>query len=188
MDIPWGSEIATRFITNVGLITTNGIHGANIMACEWTHHVSYKPALIAICVHPRHATFENIRNTKEFGVNITSTEQSVLSSVSGRDSGNLFDKIKIAEELGFQFYQAKQIKTLMVKDAVVNLECKLFQEIPLGDHTMFVGEIIEASLNSEREPLTYHKGKYWKMTSPIEKPSDELREKIKLLFETHRRK
>ena len=187
MDIPWGSDIAYRFITNVGLVTTNGTHGHNIMACEWTHHLSYKPALLGISLHPRHASFDNIKATKEFGINITTIHQSVLSSIAGKESGKVFNKIKIAEELGFKFYNAKQINTLMVQDASVNLECKLLQEIILGDHTLFVGEVLEGSFNSEEKPLAYHHGKYWNMTSTLEKPTNELREKIKILFENNKK-
>ncbi len=187
MDIPWGSDIAHRFITNVGLVTSNGIHGHNIMACEWTHHLSYKPALVGVSVHPRHATYDNIKATKEFGICIASTQQSVLSSLAGMESGKMFDKIKIAEELGFKFFSAKKINVLMVEDTSVNLECKLYQEISLGDHTLFVGEVIDASFNAEEKPLAYHQGKYWDMNITLEKPTNEMRENIKLLFEKHKK-
>ena len=187
MDIPWGSDIANRFITNVGLVTTNGIYGHNIMACEWTHHLSYRPALVGISLHPRHASYDNIKETKEFGISITSTLQSVLSSLAGRDSGKKFDKIKIAEELGFKFFSAKKINAMMIEGASVNIECKLHQEIPLGDHTLFIGEVVEGSFNPEVNPLAYHAGKYWNMTDTLEKPSAELREKIKMLFEKYKK-
>ena len=187
MDIPWGSDIANRFITNVGLVTSNGINGHNIMACEWTHHLSYKPALVGISLHPRHASYENIKSTNEFGINITSVHQSILSSIAGKDSGKKVDKIKIAQELGFMFSPAKKIQVLMVEGAAVQLECKLYQEISLGDHTLFVGEVIEGSFIFEEKPLAYHTGKYWDMTSTLEKPSNEVREKIKLLFEKYKK-
>ena len=50
MDIKYGGPEARRFITNVGLITSNGPLGHNIMACEWTHQVSYSPGLITVCI------------------------------------------------------------------------------------------------------------------------------------------
>lgn len=187
MDILWGSDIANRFITNVGLVTTHGIHGHNIMACEWTHHLSYKPALIGISVHPRHATYVHIRANKEFGICIASTHQSVLSSLAGKDSGKIMDKIKIAQELGFKFSPAKKINTLMIEGASVNLECKLHQEISLGDHMLFIGEVIEGNFNPDVKPLAYHTGKYWDMTTALEKPDPELREKIKTLFEKYKK-
>jgi len=187
MDLPWGDERSVQFVTNVGLITSEGQYGSNIMACEWTHHISYSPGLIAVCIHARDATAENIKETKEFGVNICSTEQSVMSSVSGTNTGKSVDKIKVLEELGFKFYKAKKIKTLMVKDAVINVECKLFKEILLGDHIMFIGEVVEASLNKNKDPLVYHKGKYWNVGKIIEKPPEKELEKIRKLVENYRK-
>lgn len=187
MEIAWGSDIAFRFVTNVGLVTSSGIHGHNIMACEWTHHLSYKPALVGISIHPRHATYDNIKATKEFGVCIASTQQSVLSSLAGKDSGKRFDKIKIAQELGIHFSSARKINAMMIEGASVQLECKLHQEIQLGDHTLFVGEVIEGNFNPEVKPLAYHQGKYWDMTTHLDKPTAELREKIKILFEKYKK-
>ncbi len=185
MNIPWGSDIANRFITNIGLVTTNGIHGHNIMACEWTFHLSYGPALIGVSVNQRHATHIHIRETKEFGVCIASINQSMLSSIAGRGSGKMFDKIKVAEKLGFKFSPAKSINVMMPEGSAVNLECKLFSEIALGDHTLFVGEVIEGSVNPQEKPLAYHSGRYWDMVAAQEKPSAEVREKIKMLIEQH---
>ncbi|MEK6909708.1 MAG: flavin reductase family protein, partial [Candidatus Aenigmatarchaeota archaeon] len=71
----------------------------------------------------------------------------------------------------------------MVKGAAVNIECKLVKSITLGDHVMFVGEVVEASNNPKKEPLAYHKGKYWIMNTNVVKPSDKERERIKTIVE-----
>ncbi|MGZ5548186.1 MAG: hypothetical protein ACXWFZ_09575 [Nitrososphaeraceae archaeon] len=42
------------------------------MACEWTHHLSYKPGLIAVSLGPTKPTAGNIRHNQEFGINIWS--------------------------------------------------------------------------------------------------------------------
>ena len=187
MKIPWGSEIANRFITNVGLITTYGDHGHNIMACEWTHHLSYDPALVGIALHPRHATHAHIKASKEFGICIASIHQSELSSIAGKGSGKIYNKINIAKELGYDFVSSKKINALMVAGASANLECILHQEIHLGDHTLFVGEVIEGSFTAETKPLGYHAGKYWEMSSSLVKPSEIQRGKINLLFEKYKK-
>lgn len=185
MNIPWGSDISNRFITHVGLVTTNGAYGHNIMACEWTYHLSYRPALIGISVNQRHATHAHIKTNGEFGVCIASTRQATLTNIAGKESGKIYDKIKVAETMGFKFSPAKNINVIMPDGAAVNLECKLFNEITLGDHTLFVGEVINGSVNLEEKPLAYHWGRYWEMVSTLEKPSDEVREKIKTLIEQH---
>ena len=187
MDLPWGDEKTKQFVTNVGIITSNGPFGPNVMACEWTHHISYSPGLIAVCIGPGKATYANIQATKQFGVNIASTEQTVMSSISGGNSGKEIDKIKVLEELGFKFYQAKKIKTLMIQDAVLNLECKLIREILLGDHTMFVGEVLEASISPDKVPLVLHNGRYGQVVHNVPKPSKEDREKMEAIIAKYRK-
>ena len=77
MDLPWGSDYAKKFVTNVGLITTTGPKGDNIMAAEWTHQVSYSPGLIAVCIKPDETNNANISKSKEFGVNLCADDQNV---------------------------------------------------------------------------------------------------------------
>jgi len=162
MDIPWDSEGTRKFVTNVGLITSDGPHGNNIMAAEWTHLVSYSPGLIAVHIGQGKATLENIRKTKEFGVSITSNDQNIASSVSGTTSGRTTNKTEALKELGFKFYKGKKINPMMVENAALNAECKVIKEIELGDHVMIVGEVVALQING-KEPLAYHKGQYWTM-------------------------
>jgi flavin reductase (DIM6/NTAB) family NADH-FMN oxidoreductase RutF len=187
LDLPWNDERSNKFITNVGLITSDGPFGPNVMACEWTHHISYNPGLIAVCISPDDATHENIKQSKEFGVNLCSTDQSVLSSVAGGYTGSNYDKIDALKELGFEFYKAKRIETIMIKGAAVNIECILSKEISLGDHTTFVGEVIEASNNPDKVPLAYYGGRYFIMNTNVEKPSYEQREKIRKVVEKYKK-
>jgi flavin reductase (DIM6/NTAB) family NADH-FMN oxidoreductase RutF len=187
MDLPWNDERSNNFITNVGLITSDGPFGANIMSCEWTHHVSYRPGLIAVCIRPGDATHDNIIQTKEFGVNLCSADQSILSSVAGGYTGIRYNKINALKELGFKFYKAKRIQVVMIEGASVNIECTLIKEITLGDHTTFVGEVVEASNNPEKEPLAYYKGKYFIINTNIVKPSDKERQRIRKIVEKYRK-
>ena len=188
MDLPWGDEKTVQFITNVGLITSSGPYGDNIMSAEWTHHVSYSPGLVAVCIGSGKATLANIQKTKEFGISICATGQNVMASIAGGSSGKNVDKIKVLKELGFNFYNAKKIKSLMVEGAVVSIECRLFKEIGLGDHVMLVGEVVEASLNKSKEPLAYHKVKYWKFGESIPRPSEEEMKRIKGIVEKHNKR
>lgn len=178
MNIEWGSPATQKFITNVGLITSNGPYGNNIMACEWTHHISYSPGLIAVSISKDSATNKNIKKTKEFGVNLASIHQNSLSSLSGRFSGVEHDKIAGFKKLEFQFYQASKIKCSMVKDAALNVECKLIKSIELKEYTLFIGEALAIKI-SDNQPLAYHQGSYWGLAQTIPKPTEEERQKQK---------
>ncbi|HIK01500.1 TPA: flavin reductase [archaeon] len=186
MDLKWDDERTRKFVTNVGLITSKGAHGNNIMAAEWTHHVSYAPSLMAVCIGPNKATLENIRETREFGVHLAAFDQNVLSSISGGSTGKEVDKIAVLKELGVKFYNASKIDLLMLEDAVMQAECKLMQEVELGDHTMMVGEVVEI-ISREKEPLIYRGGKYWNFGDQIEKPEQAVLDRIKELVEKNKK-
>ncbi len=187
MNIPYGDERCKKFVTNVGLITSHGPHGNNIMAAEWTHHISYEPGLIAICLDPDHATTANITKTKEFGVSLCAVDQNVLSSVAGTNCGKDVDKIAVLKELGFTFSAGKKTKVLLVEGAALHIECTLVKTIVLGDHVMFVGEALASKLG-EKEPLALHAGKYWKLETTIAKPSPADLEKQAKLIKKHKKK
>ena len=175
-----------KFVTNVGLITSNGPYGNNIMSAEWTYKISSQPFLMMICIGYEDATFTNIKESKEFGVNIAASDQNVVASISGNHSGKEVDKIILLKELGVQFYKAGTIDVLMVKDAAMNVECRLKEMIEIGDHCLFIGEVQSISSN-EKEPLTYFNGKFFNLGAKIEKPGPQTLEKINTLVERFRK-
>ncbi len=187
VDLPWGSEWSTRFVTNVGLITTTGPYGDNIMSSEWTHHVSYEPGMIAVCIRKNHATHDNILETKEFGVSLASNEQGAIASIAGTNSGKEIDKIAVLKELGFKFFKAKKIKALLVEGAALNLECRLYKTIELPERSIFIGIIVERYTPSEKTSLIYHSKKFWHFGNQLEKPSENELEKINLAIEKNKK-
>ena len=70
MELPWNDPRSNKFATTIGLITSSGSSGPNILACEWTHHLSYNPGLIAVSLGPTKTTARNIRHNQELGINI----------------------------------------------------------------------------------------------------------------------
>ena len=180
MNLQWGDPRTKKFITNVGLVTSNGPHGYNIMACEWTHFVSFAPALITVCIRPNHATQKNILKTKEFGVNLCATDQNVVSSIAGNYSGKSVDKIAFLKELGISFYKAQTIDALMVEGSCLNAECKLIKYVDVGDHPLLIGEMEQIKIN-DKKPLSYFEGKYHEVGPEIPKPPDATRAKIEKL-------
>ena len=96
----------------MGLITSDGPYGADVMACEWTHHMSYSPGLIAVCIRPGDATHDNIKETKEFGVNLCSGDQSVMSSIAGGYTGVMYNKVDALKEMDSNSTKQRKFKEL----------------------------------------------------------------------------
>ncbi len=187
MDLGWGNPKASKWITNVGLVTSDGLHGPNVMAAEWTYYVSYSPGLISVHITGNSkdlsakATLENIRATKEFGVSIASDDQNVISSIAGGSAGKNVSKVALLKEYGAEFYKAKHIRPLLVKGAATNAECRVKEMLDVGDHVMIIGEVLDIETDLSKSPLAYSGNKYWKLGQHIEKPPQEILDRISAL-------
>lgn len=144
-----------QFPTGVALITTHGRGGPNIMAAEWTFNVSYNPFLIVVHIGPRKATYEAIQETKEFGVNLVAEEQVAAMGFAGHFSKHEVDKL--SSEL-FETYPAQEIKAPLIRGCLLNAECRLIQQVPMGDHTALVGEVVAFSVDDSKRPIILFQG------------------------------
>ncbi len=186
MNLEWNDKRMGKFVTNAGLITSNGPYGYDIMAAEWTHYISYAPALIMVNIDKNAATHENIQKSNVFGVNIAAWDQNMVASIAGGSSGKKVDKISVLKELGVEFYNGK-IDVLMVRGAAMNAECKLIEAKKVGDHMMFIGEVLEVTAH-DKESLVYHNGKFWKIGEQLHKPDEKMMSKIQTLVEKYTKK
>lgn len=166
MDQTIAEKAQRYFATGVSMITSSGPHGQNVMAVEWTMQISYRPMLIAIFIHKDSATFENIKKTKEFGINVSSEDQTMAVNIAGGYSRKEIDKLKIKNS--FKFLSSRKIKSPMLSGCVINAECKLVGMKKIGDHIMMIGKVVEISYDKTRKPLIYHSGKYFRIGSTIE--------------------
>jgi flavin reductase (DIM6/NTAB) family NADH-FMN oxidoreductase RutF len=187
MDLPKDSEHKKQFVTNVGLITTRGKEGDNIMSAEWTHMHSYSPGVISVSIGNEKLSQHNIKKSKEFGVSLAAYDQNIISSIAGGSHGEDIDKIAALRDLGYGFFEGKKTRVILVKGAAMNAECKLIKKIKLGTHTTFIGEVVEVHPVSGKEPLIYKGGKYWRFGEQIKKPSEEELNRIDNIVERHKK-
>ncbi|HII40982.1 MAG TPA: flavin reductase family protein [Thermoplasmata archaeon] len=143
------------FTTTCALITTDGPHGPNVMAAEWTFNVSYRPFLILVAIDPGNRTHDMILESQEFGVNLVAEDQVAAMGFAGHYSKA--DTDKLSSE-AFDTFPAKHIRAPLIRGALLAAECRLVAHYPMGDHTAFVGEVVEFSVGSEKSPVVLHHG------------------------------
>lgn len=113
----------------------------NIITLAWAMPTSINPPLVAISIAPKRHSHKLVEETKEFVVNIPTMKILKETLFCGRRSGRNCDKFK---EASLTPLPAKKVKPPIIKECVAHLECKLHSQFKAGDHTIFVGEIIEA--------------------------------------------
>lgn len=118
----------------------------NISAQGWFMFASYVPPMLAISIAKNHNTCETIRDSGEFVLALPSTEQTDAVYFCGTHSGR--DRDKFAES-GFKPLPAEKVKPPLIADACANFECKVVSSLPAGDHTIFVGEIVQSHVSED---------------------------------------
>jgi flavin reductase (DIM6/NTAB) family NADH-FMN oxidoreductase RutF len=118
----------------------------NIITLAWAMPTSINPPLVAISIAPRRYSHALIEQTKEFVVNIPTMNILKETLFCGRMSGKDHDKFK---ETSLTHLPARKVKPPIIKECAAHLECKLRSQFAAGDHTIFVGEIVEAYADKE---------------------------------------
>ena len=136
----------------------------NITTMAWAMPTSIEPPLIAISLAPKRHSHSLIEESQEFIVNIPTLEllQAVLAC--GSFSGRSFDKFKKANLTPMP---GKKVKAPAIRECIAHLECTVDSQFTTGDHTVFVGKIVEAyadmgvfseSYDLKKARMLYHGG------------------------------
>jgi flavin reductase (DIM6/NTAB) family NADH-FMN oxidoreductase RutF len=131
---------------NVVLVTCGEGEETNIITIGMYMPISLRPQLVCIGVTPQRYSYDLIMKTREFVVNTPSISLEKEMIYCGRNSGRRVNKWK---ETGLTSIPSTIVKTPRIKECFGHLECKVVESHVLGDHTLFVGEVVAASLDSE---------------------------------------
>ena len=113
--------------------------------------VTSEPPIIAVSINKNNLTWDFIKESGVFAVSVL-CQDTPLSFIGhfGFESGRDIDKLE-----GIN-YKIGQTKTPVVTDnAVSYMEARVIKEMDVGTHTIFVGEIIDADILSEKACMTY---------------------------------
>ncbi|MGQ9545738.1 MAG: flavin reductase family protein [Dehalococcoidia bacterium] len=113
--------------------------------------VTSEPPTIAVCINKQNLTHEFISQSKALTASMLSKD-TPLSFIGhfGFKSGRDVDKLKDVN------YKLGETKAPIILDhSVAYLEARVIDQVDVGTHTIFIGEVVGADVLSEREPMTY---------------------------------
>jgi flavin reductase (DIM6/NTAB) family NADH-FMN oxidoreductase RutF len=113
----------------------------NITTLAWAMPTSINPPLIAISLAPSRHSHTLIEESGEFTVNIPTLETLQAVYACGSLTGRSFDKFK---KTNLTPTPGKKVKAPAIRECVAHVECSVDNKFTTGDHTIFVGKILEA--------------------------------------------
>lgn len=119
---------------------------ANIVTVAWAGTICTNPPMVSISVRPERYSYDIIKETKEFVINLTTKELTFATDYCGVRSGKDVDKFK---EMKLTELPSQHIKAPAIAESPVNLECKVVKIEELGSHHMFIADVVGVSVNDK---------------------------------------
>ena len=109
----------------------------NIITVAWAGTICSSPAMVSISVRPGRYSYGILKETGEFVINLTTRNLIRAADFCGVHSGRDTDKF---EACSLTAVPASKLKTVLIEESPVNIECRVKQIVELGSHHMFIAE------------------------------------------------
>ena len=147
-------RVMGHFATGVTIITTRDKDGKpNGLTANAFMSLSLSPPLVLISVDKGATCYACFELQNGFTVNFLSEDQ---EDISRRFATKGIDKFA-----GLQWHPGSNGAAIL-DGALAHVECRISQCYEGGDHTIVIGEILDATAMGDR-PLLFYKGKYQRL-------------------------
>lgn len=126
---------------------------SDIITVAWTGTICTNPAMVYISVRPERYSYDLIKNSGEFTINLTTKKLTYAMDFCGVRSGRDLDKWK---EMELTQGKGNKINAPFIMESPVNIECRVTQILELGSHHMFLAKVEGVHVNKD---LLDNKGK-----------------------------
>lgn len=140
----------SQFASGVTVVTTEHEGTQYGMTVASFASLSLHPPLVLVCIEKSVKTHDAIAAAGKFGVSILAQSQADISNRFASKSDDKFSGVAVRRgELGLP----------LIEGAICTIECRVHAQLPGGDHSIYVGEVIEAT-SGEEAPLVYFRSGY----------------------------
>ncbi len=128
------------------LVSCGTVEKPNVLTIGWTGIINTKPPMTYISVRPTRYSYDIIKESGEFVINLTTSAMCKKTDFCGVKSGAKVNKF---EKCGFTAVKGTKINAPMIEQCPVSLECKVTEIKHLGTHDMFLAEIVGVNVEEK---------------------------------------
>lgn len=142
----------------------------NIITVAWCGTVCTNPPMVSVSIRPERYSYDIIKNSKEFVINLTTEELVKATDYCGVRSGRDTDKFL---DMQLTPIKGNHVDAPCIQESPVNIECRLKEIIPLGSHDMFLADVVGVNVSgkyftgngkfelNKTKPVVYSHGEYY---------------------------
>ena len=118
----------------------------NVLTIAWTGIINTQPPKTYISVRPSRYSYNIIKESGEFVINLTTRDLVRAADYCGVHSGAHKDKFKVCS---LTAEPSHEIGAPSIAESPVSLECRVTDIVPLGTHDMFLADIVSVGIDPE---------------------------------------
>ena len=118
----------------------------NIITIAWTGIINSDPPMTYISVRKERHSYDIIKETGEFVINLTTEDLAFAADWCGVKSGRDVDKF---EEQKLTAVYSQKVDCPSIGESPINIECQVREILELGSHDMFIAEIVSVSADEK---------------------------------------
>ena len=128
------------------MVSCGTMEKSNIITVAWTGILNTNPATVYISVRPTRYSYNLIKETKEFVINLTTKDLARATDWCGVKTGAKVDKFK---EMKLTKEKCNFVNCPSIKESPVSIECKVDKIVEMGSHHMFVADVLSINANEK---------------------------------------
>ena len=148
----------------------------NIITIAWAGTVCTNPAMVSISIRPERYSYDIIKESGSFVINLVTEELTYAMDYCGVKSGRDIDKFK---EMKLTAIPAEYVSAPMIGESPVSIECQVEQILELGSHHMFLAKVLAVQVKktcldekdrlllNETGLVTYSHGAYHRLGKKV---------------------
>ena len=144
------AELFHRLTLGVYVVGVAHEERRDAFTAAWVMQAAFDPLSLVLSINQRNASYSLLIASGAFTVNVLRREQLELARQFGTVSGEEADK------LAGVGWRPGRGGAPILDDALAYFECELTQSLPVGDHELMVGRVVDGRIaDSGATPLSY---------------------------------
>lgn len=128
------------------MVSCGTLEKPNIITIAWAGTICSNPAMVSISIRKERYSYDIIKDSKEFVINLVSKELVKQADYCGVRSGRDVDKFKT---MNLTPMAGKCVAAPIIGESPVSIECVVKDIIPLGTHDMFLAEVVNVIVDKK---------------------------------------
>ncbi len=160
------------------MVSCGNMEKSNIITVAWTGILNTNPAMCYISVRPERYSYNLIKESGEFVINLTTSDLTYATDWCGVKTGLKVDKFK---SMNLTKEKSTYVSCPSIKESPVSIECKVKEIKDLGSHHMFIADVLSIDADEKYidstgafditkcDLIAYANGKYFELGEQVRK-------------------